>query len=87
MFRIIAKFRSPYTPAGSLPAVLLARLRLAPYLLLLGCLALPVSLWANNADPVSIVQQTAANILADLNENRDAYNADPEQLRAVVRKD
>lgn len=87
MFRKIAKFRSTYTPAGSLPAVLPVRLRLAPYLLLLGCLALPVSLWANNADPVSIVQQTAATILADLNKNRDAYNADPEQLRAVVRKD
>lgn len=87
MYKIIAKFRSTNAPAGSLPALLLARFGLAPKLLLASCLALSTSLWANNTDPVSIVQQTAATILANLNENRDVYKADPAQLRAVVRKD
>ncbi|HET6565048.1 MAG TPA: ABC transporter substrate-binding protein [Xanthomonadales bacterium] len=60
---------------------------LAVMLLSFASLAVSASLWANTGDPVSIVKQTAADILADLNANRDAYTADPEQLRAVVRKD
>lgn len=65
----------------------------APYKLIGLCLAIlslavPASLFANtNDDPISIVQNTAASILESLNENREAYTADPEQLRAVVRKD
>jgi phospholipid transport system substrate-binding protein len=51
-------------------------------------LAVPAGLKANNNDdPVSIVQNTAASILESLNANRAAYTADPELLRAVVRKD
>lgn len=49
---------------------------------------MPAALFANTSDdPVSLVTQTAATILDSLNENREVYSANPEQLRAVVRKD
>lgn len=38
-------------------------------------------------DPVSLVQQTASEILASLDTNREAFTANPELLREVVRKD
>jgi len=38
-------------------------------------------------DPISLVQQTASDILASLDSNREAYTANPELLREVVRKD
>jgi phospholipid transport system substrate-binding protein len=87
MFRKIVQFNSTYPAPVNSAAALPARFAWVPFLLLISCLALPASLWANSPDPVSIVQQTAAKILASLNENRAAYNADPEQLRAVVRED
>jgi phospholipid transport system substrate-binding protein len=56
--------------------------------LLILSLAVPTTLFANTSDdPVSIVQQTATTILSEINANRATYSADPEQLRAVVRKD
>ena len=51
-------------------------------------LAMPAALFANTSDdPVSLVKQTASTILDSLNENRELYTANPEQLRVVVRKD
>jgi phospholipid transport system substrate-binding protein len=51
-------------------------------------LTMPASLFANTSDdPVSLVKQTASTILDSLNENRELYTANPEQLRVVVRKD
>lgn len=82
MTRKIGMFRPGASAAPKNRGALLAQL-----CLLLCCLALPISLWANNTDPVSIVKQTAASILAELNENREAFKDDPEQLRAIVRKD
>ena len=38
-------------------------------------------------DPVSLVQQTASEILSSLDANREAYTENPELLREVVRKD
>jgi len=38
-------------------------------------------------DPISLVQKTASDILASLDSNREAYTANPELLREVVRKD
>lgn len=51
------------------------------------CLLLASGPLSASTDPVSIVEQTAAAILTDLNANRETYTADPTQLRAVVRKD
>lgn len=61
----------------------------ASFMILTGMgLSLPLSLSASDSkDPVSIVKETAANILNSLNANRAAYTADPNQLRVVVRKD
>jgi len=61
----------------------------ALFLILSGLsLSLPFGLAASESkDPVSIVKETATNILHSLNANRAAYTADPEQLRVVVRKD
>jgi phospholipid transport system substrate-binding protein len=56
-------------------------------LLFTGCwLLLATGPLAANTDPVSIVEQTAAAILTDLNNNRDTYTADPAQLHSVVRE-
>jgi phospholipid transport system substrate-binding protein len=82
MFRKIAIYRPITWPGRKFPSAWACL-----FALMLYCLAAPASLLANNNDPVSIVQQTAANILEELNENRATYNADPEQLRAVVRED
>jgi phospholipid transport system substrate-binding protein len=38
-------------------------------------------------DPVTIVRDTTSHILQTLNNNREAFTADPEQLRAVVHDD
>ncbi len=68
-------------PTATLPG------RLMTLLVTGWCLLLAAGPLAANTDPVSIVEETAAAILTDLNANRDAYTADPAQLRAVVRKD
>jgi len=66
----------------------LNRLLLAFLCLALPGLAIPTLSLANTGDdPASIVKHTANTILQDLNQNRAAYTADPEQLRNVVRKD
>ncbi len=63
------------------------RFKLLGILLAVSSLALPMALLASDGDdPVSLVKQAANVILNDLNENRPAYTADPEQLRNVVRK-
>lgn len=74
---------------STIPTIFRARFH-APFtglLLALWCLLAPAGLLADSADPVSIVERTAASILADLNANRAAYADDPQQLRAVVRED
>jgi len=69
-------------------STLITRFKLASLLLAAFSLALPLSVLANTSDdPASLVKQTANIILQDLNQNREAYTADPEQLRSVVRKD
>ena len=46
--------------------------------------------WAytgDERDPLTIIEETTSQILDTLNARRDEFTADPEQLRAVVRKD
>jgi phospholipid transport system substrate-binding protein len=38
-------------------------------------------------DPMSIIEQTTARMLEALDERRDEFTADPEQLRTIVRED
>lgn len=67
---------------------LMTRLRSGCLILAIFCLALSQGLLANTSDdPVSLLERTANTILQDLNQNREAYSADPELLRSVVRKD
>jgi phospholipid transport system substrate-binding protein len=42
---------------------------------------------ADAGDPVGIINDTAGHILEVLDENRDAFTENPEQLREVVRED
>ncbi|MGK2926573.1 MAG: MlaC/ttg2D family ABC transporter substrate-binding protein [Lysobacterales bacterium] len=42
---------------------------------------------ADERDPLSIIEQTTARILQELNEERAAFEANPELLRTVVRED
>jgi phospholipid transport system substrate-binding protein len=56
----------------------------------LSLLMLFVATWASaedERDPLTIVQDTTSHILQSLEENREEFTADPEQLRAVVRDD
>lgn len=80
-------YRSTAKPTHKFPRIMQARLGFMLGCLVLCSLAFPASLLANNADPISIVNQTASNILDELNANRAAYSADPQKLRAVVRED
>jgi len=61
--------------------------------LILGCWLLALSgnaalaYSADARDPTTIIEETTAQILQTLDANREAYAADPEQLRAMVRGD
>ena len=65
------------------------RIRITALSLLSVCvLVMSATVLANTGDdPASLVKQTANDILTSLNVNRDAFNADPQLLRDVVRKD
>jgi len=58
---------------------------------LIGCLALGASSAlaypADERDPVTIIEQTTAQILQTLDSRREEFTAEPELLRAVVRED
>ena len=56
--------------------------------LILGLALLSVQpLFASTDDPSLLVSETAGKLLESLDENREAYLQDPDQLRAVVRED
>lgn len=55
-------------------------------LLLLGS-AKAVAYAADERDPLTIIEQTTTHILQTLQEQRAEFEANPEQLRAVVRED
>jgi len=38
-------------------------------------------------DPVSLLEETAGRIFADVSENLEAYRANPEDLQTLVRRD
>jgi len=58
---------------------------------LIGCLALGASSAlaypADERDPVTIIEETTAQILQTLDSRREEFTAEPELLRAVVRED
>jgi phospholipid transport system substrate-binding protein len=58
---------------------------------LIGCLALGASsalaYSADERDPVTIIEETTAQILQTLDSRREEFTAEPELLRAVVRED
>jgi phospholipid transport system substrate-binding protein len=61
-------------------------------LLVFALLLLPASSGAlansvDQRDPMSIIEQTTARMLEALDERRDEFTADPEQLRTIVRED
>jgi phospholipid transport system substrate-binding protein len=55
-------------------------------LLLLGSANAPAYA-ADERDPLTIIEETTAQILQTLNEQREEFEANPERLRAVVRED
>ena len=42
---------------------------------------------ADQRDPFTIIEETTSQILATLDERREEFTADPEQLRTIVRED
>jgi phospholipid transport system substrate-binding protein len=58
---------------------------------LIGCLALgagsALAYSADERDPVTIIEETTAQILQTLDSRREEFTAEPELLRAVVRED
>jgi phospholipid transport system substrate-binding protein len=57
------------------------------FMLILGLMLTSSVRATTGDDPVSLVQQTASEILSSLDANREAYTENPELLREVVRKD
>lgn len=55
-------------------------------LLLLGC-ANALAYAADERDPLTIIEETTTQILQTLNDQREEFEANPDQLRALVRKD
>ncbi len=48
---------------------------------------LPASYAQENSEPIELLEQTAGQILQQLNERRDEFTAQPSLLRAIIRQD
>jgi len=65
---------------------MIKRFLLPAILLLLGS-NVALSNSVDQRDPLTIIEETTAQILETLDERREEFTADPEQLRSVVRED